>query len=534
MNISASIQRLASLFFLFFIVLSGSLVYWQAIVAEPLVNHIHNGRHCLLENSPRRGNIYDRNGVLLATSKADPRAHCGYLRVYTEPSLAGLIGYYAGPDYSSTGIEKKYAALLNGETGFPTLDTLFNQALHRPARGSDIYLTIDLRIQRIVSRRLANPYNIDGQSTFPSKRGAAIVTNPRTGEVLAMVSHPNYDPNRLVQTLQSGDLSYYHRLERDRDQPLLFRPLWGRYIPGSTYKTVTLLAALDSAKTSLARPWSRQQALGPVYFNNHAIGPEGNNIDYYTKYYPVNTEYAYTHSDNVIFAQIGVNTGKDIWLEYNRRFYIGRTIPFDLPSAVSTVLPPGRALRAVDLAASAFGQGTSEVTPFQMSLFDNAIAAEGRLMRPRLLSKIIDHTQNTIQIYQPQQLSTPIRAETARQVRQAMYGVIQCGPGLMAHVNMNTSPWSIIGKTGTAQVSDNNNPPAHGWMITQAPYTPGDPDRLPALTIVAMRENSGEGGPSVGPMIAEMYNDIFSQNYLPVQRPPAPDWNYCTRTRLLQ
>lgn len=535
MTINTSIRRLATIFMLLFVGMSGYLVYWQVVVAQQVADNSLNRRYCQLDQAPVRGRIFDRNGELLAYSRADPRAVCGYTRVYTEPSLAGLIGFYAGPDFLSTGIERTFDSLLSGREGMTSYDQIRNSLLHRPPVGYDLYLTVDLRIQRIVNERFDDAYYIDEKDTFAADRGATVVMEPQTGEVLAMVSRPGYDPNKLIQTLQRNDHSYYEQLESDPDHSLLFRPLDGLYVPGSIYKAVTLMAGLDSGKTTLTQPWSREQALGPVYFNNHAIGPVGNNIEDYTYSYPINTEYAFAHSDNVVFAQIGVNTSLQTWLDYNERFYIGKQIPFDLPVKVSTVAPrDGREMLDVDLAANAFGQGTDYVTPLQMALFNNAIAADGRLMRPYVIKRVSDQDGNIYENILPQTLSTPMKLETAQQVRQAMYGVIQCGPGILEHVNMNISPWNIIGKTGTAQVSDTGELPAHSWLITQAPYDVNNVSQLPALTVVAMRENAGEAGMTVGPMIAALYDDIFSKKYVEVQQPPAPEVNYCGRTGLLQ
>jgi cell division protein FtsI/penicillin-binding protein 2 len=114
-----------------------------------------------------------------------------------------------------------------------------------------------------------------------------------------------------------------------------------------------------------------------------------------------------------------------------------------------------------------------------------------------------------------------------------MYGVTHCGSGVVEHVNLNQSPWGIIGKTGTAQVSSGSIP-AHGWMITQAPYTVDSPAQAPALTIVAMKENAGEGGSAVGPMIANIYDDIFSQGYVRAEQIPPSGYGYCYQTGLLQ
>ena len=178
-----------------------------------------------------------------------------------------------------------------------------------------------------------------------------------------------------------------------------------------------------------------------------------------------------------------------------------------------------------------------------MSLINNAVANNGTLMRPRLVLKEADHQTitdpqktyqgNAVQTFDPQELGTPISQSAAVQSRQAMFGVTFCGSGSLVH-DLFSSKASIIGKTGTAQIGGAGTFP-HGWMITQAPYSVKNPDHLPAVTIVAMKENDGHGSEAVGPMIAHMYEDIFINNkYVSAQLPGPPDFNYCTRTGLLQ
>src|SRR5581483_5861268 len=228
--------------------------------------------------------------------------------------------------------------------------------------------------------------------------------------------------------------------------PLLERPLQATYVPGSIYKTVTLMTALDSGHAQLTDPFyndknpSHPQAIGPITLGHgdetETFGPVGNNIEGYTFHYPVDLRYGYTHSDNIIFAQVGVDTGESTWLDYNSRFYVGKQIPFDLPVTTSTVTPKGSTtLGTNQLAENAFGQGVNSITPLQMIMFDNGIANNGNLMRPTLVEKIADPNGTVIMSSTPQSLGTPITQTTASQVRDAMYGVVQCGSGRFAPVN---------------------------------------------------------------------------------------------------
>jgi cell division protein FtsI/penicillin-binding protein 2 len=193
----------------------------------------------------------------------------------------------------------------------------------------------------------------------------------------------------------------------------------------------------------------------------------------------------------------------------------------------------GKKLQENHLAANAFGQGVNSITPFQMALFNNAIANDGQLMKPRLVMRITDSKKNPLKTFGAEPLGArQISNQTAQQTRQAMQGVVLCGSGSIVHKLVNSGA-AIIGKTGTAEVGEGKG--AHSWMITQAPYSVNNPSQLPALTIVAMKENGGEGGAVVGPMIADIYSDVFKNGYVKVQVPSVPSADrYCCQTGLLQ
>ncbi len=534
MNLGTSIRKLTLLFVVLFMALSAGLVYWQVVVAQQVTSNPHNARSCLPDSAPQRGNIYDRNGVLLAYSTPDANANCGYIRHYTEPSLAGLIGYYV-PAYPATGIEAQFNDYLTGQVGSTALNNTVNKILHRPPVGDNIYLTIDVRIQRIVNKDYDTPVPIDNNLTFQPKGGSVIVTDPHTGDILAMVSRPSFDPNKLVQTLSAGDLTYFNQLNTDPNNPLKERPTQNAYVPGSIFKTATLMAGIDSGKVPLDHQFNQDQTFGPLFLGNHIVGANhvGSNVQGYTIHVPVTTQYGYTHSDNVIFAQTGADIGVDTWLQYIKRFYVTQNIPFDLPVTTSQVNNADTPLNTNLLVDDAFGQGQVLVTPFQMSLIDDIPANNGQLMEPRLVSKIVDPNKTPILQNQAQPLGNQqVASTTAQQVLQSMYSVSQCGSGSIAGVALQASPWGIVAKTGTAQLGGNQ--PAHAWLITSAPYSVQNPTTMPALTIVAMKENGGEGGNANAPMVKNMYNDIFSQGLVKVQQPPAANVNYCCQSGMLQ
>ncbi len=586
MNISSSIRRLTYLFIILFVGLSAGLVYWQVVVAQQVASNTYStfSRQCSSDNAPIRGRILDRNGVVLAYSKpSNNPTLCGYQRVYTKDaqSLEGVIGYYISPLFGSTGIEKQFDAYLNGQVGSTGLNNTIKTILHNPPVGDDIYLTIDVRIQKIINQSFDITVPVDGITVFQPKGGSIIVSDPHTGEILAMLSRPGYDANCVVsctldqlkadfaakgydtatidancQQNYSCNLIYFNQLEKDPSQPLLERPIDSCYIPGSTYKTMTLLAGLDSGTSHLDdkyynfngfNPPQYPQALGPVKigdgFDKEIFGPVGNNISGYTFTYPVNLLYGYTHSDNIIFAQTGAKAGVDTWLKYNHAIYVEKQIPFDLPVHVSTVThqqnlcpltaPAQTTASLKQVAENAFGQGVDFITPMQMALINNTVANNGHLMRPTLIYKIVDQDQTILQSFNPRELGTPISDMTASEVRDAMYGVTQCGSGSLTQVQLTGSKWSIIGKTGTAQVDNTGKTPAQSWFITQAPYA-FQSNQIPRITIVAMKEHAGEGAFANGPMLRTIYDRIFTEVMKDVPQSQPPGQNFCLNTGLYQ
>ncbi len=555
--------------------------------------------------------------LLAYSVKSDIPGLCGYQRIYTAASegLEGLIGYYINPFDRSTGIESQFNSYLNGQIGITGLDNTVNHVLHVPPHGDDIYLTVDSHIEKVLVQNFATETRIDDVQVFKTDRGSIVVSNPSTGEIEGIISRPGYDANCVVYctlaTLRTDMLAknynmvigcaspcsmdqfktaldqqkaalmaklgpgceqhsdctigsdcednsdcnqlYLRYMNSDPEQPLLFRPTQSCYPPGSTYKTVTLMAALDSGAFGLQDPVfyndpmqhpypEHLQAMGPVTVkgpnNNQETFPASiSNIQGYTHNFPVTLEYGFSHSDNIIFLQAGLKTGQASWLKYNQALYVGQKIPFDLPVKVSTVTPqpqsglcsdsaqPYTALNTTGLAENSFGQGVDFVTPMQMVLVDNVAADDGKLMQPRVVEKIVDpKSQTVLQSFSPQLLRQVISQTTSQQVRDAMYSVVACGSGSLSLVQLSYgyTPWSVIGKTGTAQVPLVNGKvqPGDSWFITAAPYA-YQSNSIPPLTIVAMKENGGEGAYANGPMLRDIYGQIFGK-IIKEPTPPMP------------
>lgn len=581
MMVNRSIGRLTNVFLALFLLLSGGIVYWQVFDAQTLTTSTYNPRRCDVGNQPVRGNIYDRNGVLLAYSQEDPKAPCNYRRYYCFPSLSPIIGY-SSYIYGETGLEAAYNDYLTGQTGVGTsaINNFWDQTLHRPVYGSDIYLTIDWRVQNLIDKEyditydepggvLGEPifnlakgtvgpdpaqprpsrcdqtlvsqmYNQPAEGTAHSHGGSVIVEDPHTGEILGMLSRPYYDnneigdytpcrlytdtaaydpkyandavcpgaqadpPNGAAQDkneLSTIGAAYFQILNHDSQYaPLLTRPTNGLYVPGSTFKTATLTAGLDSGKYQLNNQFGGNNCLAQnsearsYTVNGHTF----QDVDLLTynprPSCPIDLEHGYIYSDNIIYARVGVGVGADTWLNYIQRFGIvdsngqkKQAIPFDIPVTPSTVDFQGIRDDTVNLAAAGFGQGTLQVTPLQMTMITSAVANNGTAMQQHLLYKIVPHGTNPADatVTAPTTFGNgPIMsATTAQNIRLSMRGVVKQGSaGLISATRAN-----VGGKTGTAQ-RENGDPDS--WFLSLAP---DDPGQTPQWVIVVQRENGDEG-----------------------------------------
>lgn len=515
-SIGVAIRRLTNIFLALLLIISVVAAYVQVsdraffggpLLAESLTYNA-NG-HCPPYDAAVRGTIYDRNGVKLAWSVPDPTATCGYRRVYADPTLSPLIGYFSYR-WGTAGIEAAYNDALAGvQTGVDIQQQTINHLLHQPQYGQDIYLSIDERLQQYINS-IYNSSALYGGVCQPDGSdppGAVVVENPNNGQILAMVSRPYYDANKIDQT------GYFQQLQADPGLPLLNRATQGLYDPGSTFKTVTLSAALNEGVASLDTSFSKQDAL---YFT--ANGEQINWIDYLNgswqnATFPLTVRDAYAYSDNTVYARLATQLGADKWLQYVRAFGIstpGQGMPTAQPLGFDAPYEQSSAFNAYTngqptqfnanlLAESGFGQGQLLISPLTMATVASAVAANGYLYTPHVaLTSPVPHgtSMSSVLPASPTVYSQIMRPETASAVRQAMWAVSQYGTGsagLQPHNGyyIYNSPAFMGGKTGTGQ-TDQSNPQT--WWIGISPDDAAGAGSGPAKYAIALlKEHSGEG-----------------------------------------
>jgi penicillin-binding protein A len=513
MNMNAAIARLTYALIALLLLISLVMVDVQVFQAPALNASGYNPRHCLASEEPVRGSIYDRNGILLVNSVKDSTAPCGIRRQWSAAAassgLAPLIGYFSYR-YGTSGVEAYYDQQLSGATTAAPCDVTevdcliaegqntYNKLLHKQSQGSDLYLTIDLKLQQQVNALYNQDAETGGACQVPGSDppGSIIVENPNTGEILAMVSRPYFDPNRI------NDDTYWHTISTGSGSPLANRAAQFRYTPGSTFKTVTMAAGIDSGQVSLNTQFTKDQSLNynvpqgePLRWDDYF--PSATSNGWVGIKFPLTLRDGYAYSDNVIFARVAIQQGAQTWQDYVRRFGIetpGSTsnlIQFDSEMAQSRAYNPGATFNNDLLAESGFGQGQLAITPLTMAEITSTMAANGNLMVPYIALKQVPPglPASSIAPRSPQIFSGGpiIQPNTASAVRRAMRAVVQYGTAAAGQaVQLADSPADIGGKSGTAQLASGL---PHTWWISLAP-TGGSNS---SLVVVVMKEHSGEG-----------------------------------------
>lgn len=446
------LRRTFYLFALGFVALVAVLAYWQVYARESLANNPENGLQTRRALEAPRGTIFAADGETVLARSVEQPAEGGngstYSRIYPEgPLYAGIVGYWS-TRYGATGIEIAENANLSGTADPSTLDELINQVSGGPQPGNNVTLTIDDELQRTA-------YNAIASSN--TGRGSIMAMNPQTGEILALVSYPSYDPNNIDDNFDS--------LINDESEPLLNRATQGLYPPGSVFKVVTAAAALKDGVTP-----------SDIFTDTGVYERPGYTVVNYDDgiYGTVDFATALALSINTIFAQVAVEElGAELLYQTALEFGFGLTYEdFVLPISPSQ-------LGDGDLAQISFGQDTNVSNVFEMAQITATIANDGTAMEPRLIKEVRSADGVIIDRPQPQVREQALEEQLAATLQDMMVGVVNEGSATGAQRSVE-----IAGKTGTAE---NPTGDPHSWFIASAPADD------PQIAVAAMIENGGDG-----------------------------------------
>jgi peptidoglycan glycosyltransferase len=464
-----------------FALLAGAAGYWGVIRSADLVRSPDDAAVIAAARTVPRGRIVARDGTVLARNKAD--ANGELYRVYAGPAISQVVGY-ASRQYGEAGLERAYDAELSGLAGDPFTDA-FAKFGADPYDPKDLTLSISYDLQKAAV------------SALGKRRGAIVMLDPRTGEVLALASTPTYDGSTISNpaTAQSA----FAALQDDPAQPLLPRATLGRYVPGSVFKIVTAIAGLGSGAitpetTYKQQPGAERNGLLVGGYRVH----DGHHPQTGSK--ALDLVGATEVSCNIWYALTGLRTGGADLIGYAERMGFGAPLPFDLPTAVSQVTngkggQPGGFVDDVELANASYGQAETFVTPLQMALVAATVANRGELMRPRLVTAMTGKRSGTRTIG-AESMGRVIPAGEAEAIRGAMVQAVEGRLGRLFTSGAKVSGVTTAGKSGTAELGGSGEP--HSWFIGFAPA------ENPTIAIAVLVEQAGRGGEVAAPIAGRL------------------------------
>ena len=414
---------LVTFFTLLFAVLIGNLTYIQVVKADQY-RQMPNNNHTIARSAyVQRGSIITADGQSLAESVK--QADGTYVRNHPLGGMAAHTVGYLSTQFGATGIEASMNDALTGHADFSTWQNALYSLAGIEQPGNSVVLTIDSRIQQVC------------ESVLEGRRGAIVVLNPATGAVLAKASAPTYDFESLASIIANDS----------GNGELVDRSTSALYTPGSTFKVVTLAAALDSGH---ATPDSVYASPASIDLGNAAVVN-----DHEADYGELTLRDALVYSSNTVFGQVGTELGASALVRYAEAFGFGQTPALDFYTTPSLMPAPGE-MTTWETAWSACGQPVGEhpspagpqLTVMQNAVVAATIANGGVAMMPYVVDHILAPSGAVTSTTQPRSLGQAVSAITAQQVSEAMIGVVTEGTGQAARL----SEAYVAGKTGTASV----------------------------------------------------------------------------------
>lgn len=434
-------------------------------------------------------------------------------RVYPFGSFAAhILGHTTVDNMGLSGVELKYDKYLSGLPGrwIKNTDALGRQLSYgtekyfKAENGLNTVLTLDEVIQHFVEKAIENAFIKTG-----GKRVMAIVMNPKNGDILAMSTYPDYDPNNPREPIMQEDLAYYNTLP-EGERSKYWNKMWRNplvsdtYEPGSTFKLITTAIALEENATSLNATFNCTGSIN--------VGDANLKCWRYPRTHGHQTlAEGVQNSCNPVFVQLGQAIGVDKFYEYLDSFGFEDKTDIDLPGESRAIIQNKAYIGPVELATISYGQGIS-VTPLQLITAVSAIGNEGKLMQPRIVKELVDDNGNVIHRYEPVTVRQVLSKETADDMCMIMESVVTEGSGKHAQI----AGYRIGGKTGTADKVINGgyvDGKVYSSFIALAPM---DDPELAVLVIVDEPQGIRFGSVTAAPAAREILADTL--RYLNVEQ----------------
>lgn len=413
-------------FLVLFLALTGYFVYFVGFKAEDFINSPYNPRLSQLSATTIRGEIIASDGTVLATSSVDENDN--ETRSYPKGNeYAHLVGF-ATNGMSGVELENNFN-LLRSHSFF--LKKLANELQDNKNQGDSVVLSVVPALQDVIY----NGMDYDG---------AAIAIDPTTGQILALVSKPDFDPNTISQNWEAYTSD-------DESSVLVNRATQGEYPPGSTFKIITALEYLregGSMDDSFDCDGTYTMDNTTIHcFNNRAHG------------YQTLTD-AFANSCNTTFSQLGLSNDLSKTMKLSDKLLFNKKLPTQLKnvkkSSYTLVSDDDTAM----VMRTAIGQGNTLVSPIHMAMIVSAIANDGVLMEPFAVDKVINDDGTTIKTMKPETYGNMFSTDEVDKLTTLMRAVVTDGTA----TDLNSEAYTAYGKTGTAEYADNSDK-AHSWFV---------------------------------------------------------------------
>ena len=453
-------------------------------------------------DDPRNSRVllrtYERERGPIAILASDGRREAVAESVRTEGPLTWLRQYPGGPAYAHvtgyyslvygrTGIERSEDRVLSGEDDRLFVRRLSDYITGNSPKGGTVVLTLDAAAQAAAFRGLEG------------KRGAVVALDPRTGEVLAMVSLPSYDPARLSSFEPAEIREYYAQLNDAAGDPLLNRAISKTYPPGSTFKVVTAAAALGSGEVT-----PETQIPSPRLLDLPQTDADLRNFGGAACTGETSTlADALRISCNTAFGSLGLSLPEDAVREQAQAFGFGEN-DLRVPTSVADSRYPDET-NEPQAAQSAIGQYDVRATPLQMAMIAAGVANDGVVMTPRLVREIQAPDFSVLEEPEPEEYSQATSPEVAAELTRMMELVVAEGSGRRAQI----PGLRVAGKTGTAQHAQGR--PPHAWFIG---FAPADDPQVAVAVVVEDGGNLGSeatGGALSAPIAAAVMRAVLGR-----------------------
>jgi peptidoglycan glycosyltransferase len=472
-----------------FLALLANVNFVQFVQADNLNNKNGNRRVINEEFSRDRGPILAGGEPIAESIRTDDSYK--FQRTYSDGPLYAPVTGYLSYVYGRGGLEYSENPVLSGSDNRLFVSRVVDTLANKQPKGGSVETTINPAAQQAAAAGL--------EKLGPKTRGAAVALRPSTGEVLALVSQPSYDPADLASHHFGAVEDAWRKLTTDPTQPMLNRGTQQTLPPGSTFKLVTAAAALEHLglePTDMVPAGSKLTFPGITYtLGNHDGGNCGGN--------QITFEHALEVSCNVAFGGLAREVGAEALADQARKFGFGSDFLTALPSNPSR-FPPGH-LEPPQLAQSGIGQYEVSATPLQMAMVTAAIGNNGQVMRPFLVRSVRAPNLRVLEQNRPEPFGSAMNGSNASKLTQMMVSTVDRGTAAAARI----SGVEVAGKTGTAQ-STADRPP-YAWFVSFAPAQ--DPEVAVAVVVESADIGRSEiaGGRLAGPIARAVMQAVMER-----------------------